>query len=514
MVREEIKKILNQALKKLNWPQIPFTVERPSQSSYGDYATNLALLLKKDPQEMVALIKSPLFQKIEIKNNFINFFLSESYLQQQVSKILKEKEKFGQLKIGRGQKINLEFISANPTGPLTVGNGRGGPFGDVLARVLRQAGFLVKTAYYVNDYGQQILALGHSVLKDKEAVYQGAYIDELSQKIKGKDAAAVGSKAAKYILEKMIKKTIQKMGFHFDEWVYESKLHQTGLVDKVIQLLKKKNLIYEKDGAWWFKSTAFGDQRDRVLIKQNGQKTYLAGDLAYHWYKFKIKKYQQAINIWGADHSGDVAGLQAGLTALGLKNKLTIILLQFVTLFQKEQKLKMSKRAGIYVTLDELLNEIPADVIKFFFLQKSADTHLNFDLDLAREQSEKNPVYYIQYAYARICSIIRKSKIKNQKSKLSSANYQLLRQPSELALIKQLIRLPEIVEDVAKDYQVQRLPQYALDLATVFHQFYRDCYVLTDDQALSQARLALVLATQIVLKKTLNLMNIHAPEKM
>ncbi|MGB9743472.1 MAG: arginine--tRNA ligase [Minisyncoccales bacterium] len=551
MIRVEVKKIIGQSLDSLirdkkiekNFIDYGFWFEKPLEQ-YGDLTVNLHKIIERKKDKLGVLhekgenfskeegdrilekIKEhPDFKKFFTKAEFkapvfFNFFYNSSYLQKQVLEILKKKEKFGQLKLGRNKKINLEFISANPTGPLTVGNSRGGPWGETLANVLTKAGFKVTTAYYVNDYGQQILALGHSVLKDNQAEYKGGYIEELRRKIKGKDPYQVGQKAAQSILETMIKKTIKKMGFHFDEWVYESHFHQTGLVDKIIQKLKKKNLLYEKDGAWWFKASQLGDNRDRVLIKQDGQKTYLAGDLAYHWYKFKIKKYHQAINIWGADHLGDEMGLRTGLRALGLKNKLTIIFLQFVTLWQKQAKLKMSKRAGTYVTLDELLSEMSRDVIKFFFLQKSANTHLNFDLDLAKEQSEKNPIYYIQYAHARICSIIRKSKNQisesevNRKIKTIAQNLKLLVQPTELKLIKQLIKLPEIIEETAQDFQVQRLSQYAFDLATVFHQFYRDCKVLSETEGLREARLALILATKIVLKTTLDLMNINAPEKM
>ena len=307
------------------------------------------------------------------------------------------------------------------------------------------------------------------------------------------------------------------MGIKYDEWFYESQLHKTGKVDKVIQFLKKKRLVYEKEGALWFKSSKYGDNRDRVLIKKDGSKTYLAGDIAYHRYKFEKKKFAQVINIWGADHYGDILGLKAGMKVLNHKNKLEIILHQFVTLFEKGARIRMSKRKGVYFTIDELLNEVGSDVMRFFFLQKSINTHLNFDLDLAKEQSEKNPVYYIQYANARIHSILAKSKYKSPtftKASDGKQKLELLNHPSELNLIKQLIRFPEVIEDTAKDYQVQRLPQYALDLAAAFHQFYRDCRVVSDDENLSQARLALTLAAKTVLKSVFDLMGISAPKKM
>ena len=530
MLREEIKKLTEKAIKKLQKKKVflkfdipKIKTEHPEEKTHGDYATNIAMVLakrvKKNPIEIAEIVTESLshlateslLDKVEVaKPGFINFFLSKEFLQKQIEEILKKGEKFGQLEAGKNQKIQVEFISANPTGPLTVGNARGGPFGDVLANVFEKAGFRVERAYYINDYGMQILTLGHSVLKDKEAKYKGEYIDYLNKKIKEKNPYKAGEIAAKIIIKEMIKKTTDRMGIRYDEWISETKLHNSGAVDKILKILKKKGLIYEKEGALWFKSSKYGDKRDRVVVKKDGWKTYLAGDFALHKYKFEEKKFDKVINIWGADHSGDVAGLQAGVSAIGHKGKLDIILLQFVTLFEKKEKLKMSKRLGIYVTMDELLNKVPLDVVRFFFLQKSPDTHLNFDLDLAKKQSKKNPVFYVQYAHARICSILRKAK--SFKFQVSSSK--LLNHPSELTLIKELIKFPEIIEDTAKDYQVQRLPQYALDLSTSFHQFYRDCKVLTADKNLKKARLVLILATKIVLKNTLDLMGISVPERM
>jgi len=514
MIRQEIANLIEKAVKNLYQKEIEVETEWPAETSHGDYSTNIAMMLKKNPQEIANAIKSDILEKVEVKNGFINFFISKEYLQKQVGEILKEKDKFGDLKTGKNKKVQVEFISANPTGPVTVGNARGGPFGDTLGNVLKKAGFKVEKAFYINNYGMQILALGHSVLKDEKAEWGGKYIDDLYKRIKIKDPYKTGEMAAKIILEEMVKKTIKRMGIKYDEWFSENKLHQSGETEKVLEFLKKKNLIYEKERAKWFKSTKYGDERDRVLVKDNGWKTYLAGDIAYHQYKFEKKKFDKVIDIWGADHHGNVAGLQAGIEALGHKGKLDIIILQFVTVLEKGVVLKMSKRRGVYVTIDELLEAVGLDVVRFFFLQESANTHLNFDLSLAKEQSEKNPVFYVQYAYARICSILKKLKTQSSKLKTTIENLKLLKHPSELELIKQLIRFPEIVDDTSKDYQVQRIPQYAIDLATSFHQFYRDCRVLSSDKELTRARLALILATQIVLKNTLGLMGISAPEKM
>jgi arginyl-tRNA synthetase len=403
----------------------------------------------------------------------------------------------------------VEFISANPTGPLTLGNGRGGFCGDVLANILIKAGYKTKREYYINNTGEQIKKLGHSVIGDKEAVYQGEYINALRKEISGQDPEKVGEKAAAVILKRMIEPAVKKMRLEFDVWFSEKKLNkETG---KALEFLKKSGLTYEAEGALWFKSTQFGDDKDRVLVKAGGERTYLASDIAYLKNKFG-RKFQKLIFFWGADHHGYIGRIKAAAEALGYKKEqIEIIICQLVRLMKDGQEVKMSKRSGIYVTIDELIDEVGLDVARFFFLSRAADSHLNFDLALAKDQSEKNPVYYIQYAYARICSILAKSGIKNPNSKNDLG---LLCHPSELRLIKQLIRFPEIVEDTAKDYQIQRLPQYALDLATVFHQFYRDCQVLSDNLHLARARLSLASATRIVLKNTLSLMGISAPEKM
>jgi len=528
MTREEIKKLIEKSIKKLQNGISEIKLEHPEEKSHGDYATNVAMVIakqiRKNPLEIAKNIKNQIskinnidlfFKKIEVAEpGFINFFLSKEYLQRQVAGILKQKEKFGQLKIGKNKKIQIEFISANPTGPLTVGNSRAGPFGDVLGNVFKMAGFKVEKSYYINDYGMQVLALGHSVLKDNQAEYKGDYIDYLNKIIKQKDPYQAGVMAAKIIVDKMIKKTTDRMKIKYDEWFSEASLNKTNQVDKVLEVLKRKGLIYEKDGAKWFRSSKYGDERDRVVVKADGWKTYLAGDIAYHQYKFKKKKFDKVINVWGADHHGDVPGLQAGIEVLGHKGRLEIILHQFITLLEKGEKKKMSKRKGVYVTMDQLLKEVGSDIVRFLFLQKSINTHLNFDLDLAKEQSEKNPVYYVQYAHARICSILRKCKMQNAECKITSQNFKLLNHPSELELIKQLIHLPEVVEDTAEDYQVQRLPQYAMNLAAAFHQFYCHCQVLIESRPLLKARIGLILATKIVLKNTLDLMGISAPEKM
>lgn len=496
-----------------------FSVEFPDDKAHGDYSTNVALILAKkigkNPVELANSIKnkikSNLFEKIEIAGpGFINFFVSERYLQEQPSIILKLKDKFGNSEIGKGESVNVEFISANPTGPLTLGNGRGGFGGDVLAKVLQKAGYSVSREYYINDTGAQITKLGHSILGDEEAVYKGKYIDDLRRKVKGKDADMVGKAAAKIVLEKMIKPSVKKMGVKFDKWFSETSLYESGQVDEAIREVSKKGFTYESEGALWFKSKELGDDKDRVLVRADGIKTYFASDIAYLKNKFE-RGFNKLIMFLGADHYGYVARLKAASHALGFKKEsVEAIVLQLVKLFEEGEEVRMSKRTGLYVTMDELINEVGLDVARFFFLQRSLNTHFNFDMDLAKEKSEKNPVFKVQYAYVRINSILAKSKIKKPGPK----NLGLLKEPSELNLIKQMIRLPEIIEDTAKGYQLQRLPNYALELADSFHKFYENCKVISEDKNLTNARLSLVLSVKIVLQNVLELMGISTPKKM
>lgn len=527
MIRKEIQDLLLESLKELqknkalpvfDLPEI--RLDKPEEGSHGDYSSNIGMIAAKqariDPKEAAGLVKTALerrypnmFERTEIAGpGFINFFISKDYLVKEIEDILKKKDKFGDLDIGKEKKINIEFISANPTGPLTVGNSRGGVIGDVLSNIFSKAGWRVTREYYFNDAGGQIDILGHSILKDDQAEYNGEYIDELSKKLGSGDAREIGEKAAGIIIER-IKKTTKRMGIKFDVWTAEGKdLRKKGKVEEVIDWIKRKNLSYEKEDALWFKSTQFGDDKDRVLLKNNGEPTYFALDCAYHKNKFIDRKFDRVINVWGADHYGDIARIKGFIKELGYEDKFDILINQFVRIIKDGVEVRMSKRTGTFVSIDELIDEVGLDVTRFFFLTKSSDTHLNFDLNLAKQQSEKNPVFYVQYAYARICSILRKSRATKAKAK------DLFKDASELNLIKQLIRLPEIIEDTVKDYQVQRIPQYAMDLAASFHRFYQDCRVISEDKELTGSRIALVLATKIVLKNTLDLMGVSAPEKM
>lgn len=519
MVRDEIRKLIKKAGKDLGAKLPEFSVERPREREHGDYATNVAFvgakLLQKTPMELAEMIrskiKSNIFDKIEItRPGFINFFLSKEYLQKQVSEILKKKvypvksslpSKIVPKAILPGQagispkaklfnRVNVEFISANPTGPLTLGNGRGGFCGDVLSNVLEAIGYNVTREYYINDRGKQIEDLKKGLYKgEKRTVSQ---IQKENQKV-----------------------ITKKLKIKFDVWFSEKSLYKRKEVDKILNWLKRKKLAYEKEGALWFKSTKFGDDKDRVLVKADEEKTYFASDVAYLKNKFE-RGFDKLIFFWGADHYGYLDRMKAVVQALGYKKEQTdFIIMQLVRLFEKGKQIRMSKRTGTYVTLEELIDEVGLDVARFFFLTRSAGSHLNFDLSLAKEKSEKNPVYYVQYAHARICSILAKANgFGRRTSKNGRATSKLLVHPSELALIKQLVRFLEIIEDIAKDYQVQRLPNYALDLVGAFHKFYEDCRVISGNKELSSSRLSLLLATQKVLKNTLDLMGISAPSKM
>ncbi|HQK63861.1 MAG TPA: arginine--tRNA ligase [Candidatus Staskawiczbacteria bacterium] len=527
MIRGEAKKIILRAItglkKEEGFEKIPdreIIIEHPNEKIRGDYSCSVAFGIAKEvgknPFEVATLLKLEIekqkhnFSKIEVVNGFLNFFVSEKYLQKQVARILKEKNKFGSLDIGKNKKINIEFISANPTGPLTLGNGRGGFGGDVLANVLEKAGYKPTREYYINDTGNQVKVLGHSVLGDAEAVYKGEYILQLQKKIKGKNPEAVGEKAAKEILNKMIKPSVKKMGVEFDVWFSEKNLYENKEVDKAIAVLKKKGFTYESEGAVWFKSKDLGDDKDRVLIRKDGIRTYFASDIAYLKNKFG-RKFTKLILFVGADHHGYVARLKAAAYAMGYdREKIDMVVLQLVKLFENGQEVRMSKRAGTYVTIDELIDEVGVDVARFFFLMTGLNTHMNFNLDLAKEKSEKNPVFKVQYAYARICSILKKAgTVKKQ-----NINFDLLKDEAEFSLVREFLKLSEVIEDSSNDYQLQRLPQYALELAECFHKFYENCKVISQDKELTIARLQLVLAAKIVLKNTLDLIGVSAPEKM
>ncbi|HPI67038.1 MAG TPA: arginine--tRNA ligase [bacterium] len=540
-IKTTLKNEIAQAIKDLyGLADLSFTIDYPPTPEFGAYSCNVAMILARELKISPMDIAHAMAQKLEnnkiwekiavVKPGFINFYLADKILQDNLDLILKEKEKFGYLKSKKKEKIMVEFISANPTGPLTLANGRGGFSGDVLANVLKLTGHKVEREYYINDYGNQVRALGHSILKDDEAQYSGEYINELAKKIKmdprlreddknddktKKDDIAfkIGEVTAKIILEEMIKPVVKKAGIKFDTWFSEKTLHDSGAVEKMFQYLKNKNLVYEHDGAVWLKTTESEeniDDKDRVLIKSTGEKTYFLADIAYHFDKFKKRKFDKVINLWGADHYGYVARMKQAVALLGFPNQLEILLMQMVRLIKNGQEFKMSKRAGIYVTLEELIDMVGLDVTRFFFLMHANNKQMDFDLDLAKERSQKNPVFYVQYAHARICSILEKV----SSVKVSSVKVKKELHNSEKELIKELIKWPEIVAEVALNYEVHKICFYTIALADKFHDFYENCRVIEENNQVNDWRLNLVRATKQVLKNVLTCLGVNAPEKM
>ncbi len=535
MVRQKIKNLVEKSIRKLQrkktFPKLnilEIQIEHPKEETHGDYATNIALAIanqiKKNPmgiafyltEEIKKQKTEKLFEKIEVvKPGFINFFLSKEFLQKQLREILKQGKSFGKLKIGKGIETQVEFISANPTGPLHIGNGRGAFFGDCLANILEKAGYKVTREYYINDarINTQIKTLGQTAL-GKGTAYLNDYLRKKISNLRPKISKLKKEGEIGYLLAREIQQDIknfieEELKIKFDNWVSEESLYKQNKVEKILLSLKERGLVYEKDGAKWLKISKFGAPKDEVIVRKTGEPTYFLSDIAYHKDKFD-RGFKKIINIWGADHQGHIPKIKAIAQILNFKGDLEILISQIVRL---KGGLRLSKRRGQIITLKDLIDEIGLDVARFFYLTKSLNSQMEIDLELAKEQTDKNPVYYIQYAHARICSIFRKSqKPFNQHRVL--IKFELLNHPSELTLIKQLLRFPEIVEDCAKDYQLQRIPQYALELATAFHQFYTNCKVLTENKNLTQARLTLVLATKIVLKNILDLMGISAPEKM
>lgn len=535
-MRELIKTLLNDVIRKIT-PEFKgsVSVEVPENKEHGDYTSNIAFYLskilsakgetrKKSPQkvaeELAKKIKSEEFSKVEAKNGFVNFYLSEECLHHQLKEILKPqgptlKNPQGRTLIGHRmlEKVNIEFISANPTGPLTIGNGRGGFFGDVLANVLESQGYNVAREYYINDRGEQVLALGKSVKGSN--LYKGKYIKELAKQIDRKlNDEEAGQKTAELILNNYIKPVIKKLGIKFNVWFSEKTLYKKGIYNEVMKKLMQSGYVYEKDGATWMKTLEFGDNEDRVLIKKDGEETYFLSDILYHYDKFKTRKFNKAIDIWGADHHGYAPRLKAALKALGISEEnLEIVISQLVRLVSGGKEVKVSKRAGTFITLEELVDEVGLDAARFFFLMYSPNTHMDFDMKLAKERSQKNPVYYVQYAHARLSSILRKAPA-FAKATAGKQNFKLLKTKNESDLIRRLVEYPEILAEIAKTYKVHRLPRYALELAREFHNFYEKERVITEDKKLTSARLALVTATKIVLANSLKIMGITAPEKM
>ncbi len=552
--------------------QVTITLERPKMASHGDYASNLALQLAKslgkNPRQIAQqlvneLPPSPWLDKAEIAGaGFINFFLNTSARQQPLGAVLKKGENYGRSRLGAGKRVQVEFVSANPTGPLHVGHGRGAAYGASLASVLAFAGFDVSREYYVNDAGRQMDILALSTwLRYLESygvavpfppnAYQGSYVRDMAQQVKDahgdrylRDAAAVMAGVpsleqdkeahldglisnAKTLLDEDFayihahalseqladcRSDLSEFGVHFDHWFSERSLFDTGLVERAITQLDKHGHLYTQNGARWFRSTAFGDEKDRVVQRENGLYTYFASDIAYHLNKFE-RGFDKVIDIWGADHHGYIPRVRGSIQALGLDaDKLDVALVQFAVLYRNGQKTSMSTRSGEFVTLRELRGEVGNDAARFFYVLRKSDQHLDFDLDLAKSQSNDNPVYYIQYAHARLCSVL--SQWQGEVEDLLEADITPLVHERELALIARLGELPNVIESAAKDYAPHVLAFYLKDLSADFHSYYNAERILVDDERVRVARLALAWAVRRVLQTGLSLLGVGAPQSM
>jgi arginyl-tRNA synthetase len=553
--KEQIREILGQTLEQarsqgeLNFQTLPaFEVEAPKQAEHGDLATNLAMVLTKQakmpPRKIAEIIIKNLaapegmLQKVEIAGpGFINFFIEESYWRQVIPEIHQMGPAYGNNGLGRGQKVQVEFVSANPTGPLHIGHGRGAALGDALANLLTAAGYDVVREYYINDVGNQINTLGKSLyfrlreLQGEKIVfpedgYQGDYMKDLardylaahqpppSPSTTEEEILTLGRYAGDVILAG-IKQDLEDFGVRFDRWFSETELYRQGEVEKSFALLKEKGFLYEQDGALWFKATAFGDDKDRVVKRSTGVTTYFASDIAYHLYKFQ-EGYNLVVDIWGADHHGYVPRLQAVVEALGCPDQwLKVILVQLVSLLRHGEPVAMTTRGGTFVTLREVIDEVGKDAARFIFLTRRPDSHLDFDLEVAKTQSPENPVYYVQYAHARLASVFRQAAAQNIPIPgPDPALFPFLQLPEETALLKMLANYPELVEAAARNLEPHRLTYFLTELASQLHSYYYKHRFISEDAALTQARLCLVKAIQTVLAHGLQILGVAAPETM
>ena len=539
MIKTKIEDYLKKAVEKIIQSKfLVVDVFVPEKEEFGHYSTNSALklakILKKNLTEAAEEIKDKMlkikniglfFTKIEVAApGFINFWLSEKVLQDEMKEILQKKNEYGKstLRQAQGKKIQVEFVSANPTGPLTLANGRGGFMGDVLSNVLEFSGYEVEREYYVNDTGNQILILGKSILAaleiipEEENFYKGEYVKEWAVKNKARvqkfknNPLEVGQLAANDFLKSIKIVLGKKAKIRYDRWTSEDKhIRKKGYIEKVLKIFKTKGLVYKKDGALWLKTTNFGDDKDRVLITKDNFPTYFLADTG-HFLETKERGFKNKIMILGPDHHGYVKRIKIAAEIIGLKN-FEIIITQAVRLVSAGKEIKMSKRKGNFVSFDALVSEINPDVARFFFLMHSADSHMDFDLDLAKEQSMKNPVYYAQYASVRIQSILTKIKNTDKKSK---RNFNLLNTADDLNLMRMLAQFPEIVEESAKNHNLSVLARYAIDLARTFHNFYEKERIIGVEKDLMLARLELIKASLVVFKNLFKLLGILMPKKM
>ncbi|MFC5701283.1 arginine--tRNA ligase [Cohnella faecalis] len=532
-----------------NREELPaIALEVPKEKSHGDLATNLAMQLtkiaKKNPRQIAETIIAHLdksrawIQSAEIAGpGFINFRLDKSYLYPVVEEVLQQGERYGSVAAGGGQSVQVEFVSANPTGSLHLGHARGAAVGDALCNVLDFAGYKVTREYYINDAGNQVNNLAKSIeARYRQALGQEAempedgyygedivgFAKELAER-EGDKLLSLEDKARfeffrTYGLEKeldKIKRDLGRFGVRFDEWYSETSLYETGKVVEALDALRAKGQVYEQDGAVWLSSTTFGDDKDRVLVKNDGSYTYLTPDAAYHMDKYS-RGYDRMINIWGADHHGYIPRVKAAMAALGNDpDKLTVLIAQMVSLFQNGEKVKMSKRTGKAVTMEDLMDEVGVDAIRYFFTMRSMDSHLDFDMDLAVSTSNENPVFYVQYAHARICSIFRQAEEQGVALlPLAETKLDRLTTEHELDLLRKMGELPETIADAARIYAPHAIIRYVYELAALFHSYYRAERVITEDAEQSQARLQLLGALRIVIANSLRLVGVSAPDRM
>ena len=539
MIIDQIRGMLKEALDTLGYSSTKLNISPSSNKDFGDFSSNIALSISKElsqnPLETAQKLKESMSDSsLEIdeitvsKPGFINFKISNKYYYDMLNQILKNSD-FGKSGHGKGKTANVEFVSANPTGPLTVGHGRNAVLGDAVSNILEWNGFSVTREYYFNDAGRQMRVLSESVearyfetlnkpSEFPEDGYQGSYINDIAKEMISEfgENLSSGDALFKQVPEKkifqQIKNTLKKLGISFDQFSNEKTFYDNGDINRLLDELESNDLIYKKDGATWFKSSALGKEQDRVFIKGSGEPTYRVPDTAYHRNKIE-RKFDLIIDVFGADHMDTYPDVLIALQALGYKtDHIKVLLYQFVTLLRGGEKIKMSTRKANFITLDELIDEVGVDVVRYFFIMRGVNTHLNFDLDLAADQSEKNPVYYLQYAHARISNIIQRSGKANIEP--LSYNSELLIHGQEIALLKKLEQFPGVVRASLSSLEPQTIANYLQDTAGNFHKYYAECRIIGNDENLTKARIALALATKKVLANGLGILGISAPEKM
>ena len=578
LAKQQVKETVMNALGRLvaegkieAVPLPAFNVERPADVSHGDFSCNAAMAsakaLRNNPRAIgqmiadAAVLEGTVFEKIEVAGpGFLNFFISPLWFNETVGEVISSGGDYGKTELGKGKRVLVEFVSANPTGPMHIGNARGGALGDSLSSVLQFEAYEVEREFYVNDAGNQIEKFGKSlsirymqiadgnksdviasygdddvcrkIFEDEENfpmpedVYKGVDIIEHAYnfyKINGDkfvnaDEESRKSALVEYALPLNIdglEKDLAKYRIVYDTWFRESSLHKSGAVKQIVDMLTEKGQTYEKDGAIWFKASDFGDDQDRVLVRANGIPTYFVPDIAYHYNKLITRGFDKAIDILGADHHGYIARMKAALTALGVDaSKLDIVIMQMVMLVRNGETVKLSKRSGKAITLSTLLDEVPIDAARFFFNLRDPNTHLEFDLELAIEESSNNPVFYVQYAHARICSILRRMEEEGTGYRNIPVSELNFNHPAELALIRHIAALPNCINEAAKDYNPSKITKYLCDLAQLFHKFYDNCKIKGEEENILQSRLSLCVATKTVFKNLLDLLKVDAPEKM